>query len=36
MACFADISVSHGSVATHARCGGILDIYLTANYQAIF
>ena len=24
MACFADINVSQGSVATHARCGGIL------------
>jgi len=31
MACFADISVSQGRVATHARCGGIFDIHLTAN-----
>ena len=30
-ACFADINVSQCSVATHARCGGILKIYLTAN-----
>ena len=31
MACFADINVSQGSVATNARCGGIFDIHLTAN-----
>jgi len=31
MACFAGINVSQGSVATHARCGGILNIHLTAN-----
>ena len=31
MACFADINVSLGSVATYARCGGISDIHLTAN-----
>jgi len=31
MACFANINVSPGSVATHARCGGIVDIRLTAN-----
>jgi len=31
MACFADINVSQGSVATHAKCGGILNIHLTAN-----
>ena len=30
-ACFADINVSHGSVATYARCGGIFDIHLTAS-----
>ena len=30
MACFADINVSEGSVATYARCGGIFDIYLNA------
>ena len=28
---FADISVSHGSVATYARCGGTFNIHLTAN-----
>ena len=31
MACFADITVSQGSVATYARCGGIFNIHLTAN-----
>jgi len=31
MACFADINVSRGSVATRAKCGGIFDIRLTAN-----
>ena len=31
MACFADINVSPGIVATYARCGGIVDIRLTAN-----
>jgi len=31
MACFADINVSQGSVATYARCGGIFNMYLTAN-----
>ena len=31
MACFADINVSQGSVATYARCDGILNIHLTAN-----
>ena len=31
MACFADINVSQGSVATYARCGGISNIHLTAN-----
>jgi len=31
MACFADIYVSQGSVATYARCGGIFSIHLTAN-----
>jgi len=31
IACFADINVSQGSVATCARCGGIFDIHLTAN-----
>ena len=31
MACFADINVSQGSVATYARCGGIFSMHLTAN-----
>jgi len=31
MACFADINVSQGSVATYARSGGIFNIHLTAN-----
>ena len=31
MACFADINVSQGSVATYARCGGIVDIHLTGE-----
>ena len=31
MTCFADIIVSQGSVATHARCGGIFNIHLTTN-----
>jgi len=31
MACFADINVSQGSVATHVRCGGIFNINLTTN-----
>jgi len=31
MACFADIHVSQGSVATYARCGGIFNIHLTTN-----
>ena len=31
MACFADIYVSQGSVATYAGYGGILKIYITAN-----
>jgi len=30
MACFADINVSQGSVATYARCGGIFNVHLTA------
>ena len=32
MACFADINVSQGSVATYARCGGIFNIHLTTNF----
>ena len=31
MACFADINVSQGSVATYARCGGIFNMHLTEN-----
>jgi len=31
MVCFADINVSRCSVATHAKCGGIFNIHLTAN-----
>jgi len=31
MACFADINVSQGSVATYARCNGILNTHLIAN-----
>jgi len=31
MACFPDINVSQGSVATYARYGGIFNIHLTAN-----
>ena len=32
MACFADTNVSQGSVATYARCGGIFDAHLAANF----
>ena len=31
MACFADITVSQGSVATYARCSGIFNTHFTAN-----
>jgi len=31
MACFADINVSQGSVATYTRCGGLFNTHLTAN-----
>jgi len=31
MACFANINVSQGSVATCAMCGGIFNIHLTTN-----
>ena len=31
MACFADIIVSQGSVATYAWCGGMFNIHLSAN-----
>jgi len=33
MACFDDINVSQGCVATYARCGGIFDIHLTTTLQ---
>jgi len=31
MACFADLNVSQGSVATTARCGGMFNMHLTVN-----
>ena len=31
MACFADIDVSQGNIATYARCDDIFNIHLTAN-----
>jgi len=31
MACFTDINVSQGSVATYARCDGMFNMHLTAN-----
>jgi len=31
MACFADINVSQGSVATYARCDGMFTTHLNAN-----
>ena len=31
MARFADINVSQGGVATHARCGGMFNMHLTTN-----
>jgi len=31
MACFADVNVSQGSVATYSRCGGSFSIRLTTN-----
>jgi len=34
MACFADINVSQGSVATSARCGKIFNMHLTAKFTA--
>jgi len=39
MACFADVNVSQGSVATYGRCIGIFNTHLTTNlpiYQGIF
>jgi len=32
MACFVGSNVSQGSVATYARCDGIFDVHLTANF----
>ena len=32
MACFADINVSQGSVATCARCGGIFNISFNSKF----
>jgi len=32
MACFADVNISQGSLATYARCGGIFNIRLTTNF----
>ena len=34
MACFTDINVSQGSVATYARCGEIFNIHLTTNLSS--
>ena len=31
MACFAGTNVSHGSVETYGRCGGIFNIHLITN-----
>ena len=36
IACSADINVSHGSVATRARCGGSFNIHLTTNLPVNF
>jgi len=36
MACFADINVSQGSVATYASCGGNFNIHLTRNLPRNF
>jgi len=33
MACFANVNVSHGSVATYARRGGLFNIHLTTDLQ---
>ena len=32
MACFSNINVQRGSVATYARCDGIFNFHLTANF----
>ena len=32
MACFADINVSQGSVATYARCDESFNIHVTTNF----
>jgi len=31
MACFAEMNVTQGSVATYARYGGIFNMHLTTN-----
>jgi len=36
MACFADIYLSQGSVATYTRCGGSFNIRLTTNLPMNF
>ena len=36
MACFADVNVSQGSVATYARCGGSFIIHLSTNLPRNF
>jgi len=36
MACFADINVSQGSVATHAGCDGSFNTHLTTTLQRNF
>jgi len=33
MACFANVNVSQGSVATYARRGGLFNIHLTTDLQ---
>ena len=36
LASFADINISQGNVATHARCGGSFGIHLTTNLPRNF
>jgi len=31
MACFGDINVSQGRLATYARCDGMFNMHITAN-----
>jgi len=33
MACFADVNVSQGSVATYAGCDEVFNIHLTTDFQ---